>query len=113
MRWIRAKFGGLVMYGLIAALVAGGLGWVTREAIQLEEDKWKERAESAHKLEIHLALAPRWPHRPFLTREEDRPTTTSARLRPLRWPCSTGKSYASGTVLETVAAGRRRVAPTG
>lgn len=98
----RDKFGGLLVYGLIAVLVAGGLGWVTREALQLEEEKWQERAESAQKLEIHLALW-RLDSRiaPFLTREEDRPYNHfSAVYAPSLALQRTGKSYASGTVLE-------------
>jgi signal transduction histidine kinase len=100
--WLRGKCNGLLMYGLIAALVAGGLGWVTREALSLEEEKWQERAESAHKLEIHLALW-RLDSRiaPFLTREEDRPYNHfSAVYAPSLALQRSGKSYASGTVLE-------------
>ena len=39
MRLLRGKFGGFVAFLGIAALVAGGLGWVTREALSMEEER--------------------------------------------------------------------------
>jgi signal transduction histidine kinase len=100
--WFRGKFGGLALFGVIAALVAGGLAWVTVEALRLEEEKWRERAEAANKLQVHLAL---WNLdsriAPFLTREEDRPYNHfSAVYAPSLALQPTGKNYASGTVLE-------------
>ncbi len=34
--WLRARFWGLLVYAVIAALVVGGLGWVTAAALRLE-----------------------------------------------------------------------------
>jgi len=39
MTFFRGKFGSFVAFLGIAALVAGGLGWVTREALQMEEER--------------------------------------------------------------------------
>jgi hypothetical protein len=54
--WFRGKRGGLISFLAIAALVAGGLGWVTAAALRLE---W-EQQEAALRLEqeqrLRLAL---------------------------------------------------------
>ncbi len=44
--WLRSKWGGLAAFLVIAALVAGGLGWVTRAALRLEQEQLEFRAEA-------------------------------------------------------------------
>lgn len=45
MTLIRGKFGWVVGFFIIALLVVGGLGWVTREALQMEEERHLASAE--------------------------------------------------------------------
>ncbi len=44
--WLRGKRGGLAGFLVIAGLVAGGLGWVTRAAVRLEREQLESRAEA-------------------------------------------------------------------
>src|SRR5437762_878864 len=72
--WFRGKRGGLVAFLAISALVAGGLGWVTWAALDLEH----EQLESQHQAEINdkIRLAMwRLDSRvsPLLAREDARP----------------------------------------
>lgn len=102
MKWLRGKSAGLLGFALIAALVAGGLGWVTREALQLEQEKWQERADAADKMQIQVALW-RLDSRiaPFIAREDSRPYNHfSAVYAPSVALQRSGKAYDSGSVLE-------------
>ncbi len=47
--WLRGKPAGLVIYLIIAALVIGGLGWVTVAALRLEKQQWAAQAELEQK----------------------------------------------------------------
>lgn len=55
-RWLRGKSGGLLAFLLIAALVVGGLGWVTAATLRLEEEQAAARAEAATHEQLRLAL---------------------------------------------------------
>jgi signal transduction histidine kinase len=46
--WLRDKPRGFVAFLGIAALVIGGLGWVTAEALRLEWEQWQARTEAEH-----------------------------------------------------------------
>ncbi len=47
-RWLRGKPGGLAAYLIIAALVAGGLGWATHAALCLEREQRGQAAQLDH-----------------------------------------------------------------
>ncbi len=83
-RWLRGAPGGLVAFGLIAALVAGGLGWATAAALRLEEEQRQARAEAERDAKVRLALR-RLDGRisPLLAQEDSRPYNDySALFRP-------------------------------
>ncbi len=44
--WLRGKRGGALIFVLITALVAGGLGWVTAAALRLEREQVEARTEA-------------------------------------------------------------------
>lgn len=72
--WLRGKRGGSLAFLLIAALVAGGLGWVTAAALSLEERQLKAAAESELNAQLQLALSLLDSRvRPALMREDTRP----------------------------------------
>lgn len=96
MRLLHGKLGGLVAFLGIAALVIGGLGWVTREALSMEEERrvsaiareqeklqkeqnerWSERTRQAQverAEKMHLALMTLDSRlTPALAREDSRP----------------------------------------
>ena len=50
--WVRGKLLGVLVFAAVAALVAGGLGWVTLTALHLERDQLAARAEA----DVRLAL---------------------------------------------------------
>lgn len=54
--WLRGKRGGFIAFVIISALVAGGLGWVTRAALQLESEQLAARAQ-AEEVDDPLKLA--------------------------------------------------------
>jgi signal transduction histidine kinase len=75
--WLRGKRGGLVGFLAIAALVLGGLGWVTDAVLRLEEEKiQKDKARAAAERLARLRLA-LWRLDSFilpdLSREDSRP----------------------------------------
>jgi signal transduction histidine kinase len=47
-RWLRGKIGGFLALLVIAGLVVGGLGWVTVQALRLEEQQRTALAEKEH-----------------------------------------------------------------
>jgi signal transduction histidine kinase len=53
---LRGKRGGLAAFLLIAALLAGGLGWATRAALQLESEQRSLRAAAERGDRLRLAL---------------------------------------------------------
>jgi signal transduction histidine kinase len=73
-RIFRGKFGGLVVFFLVAGLVAGGLGWATAAALRLEREQAQARADAEHTQKLHVALW-RLDGRvaPALTLEDNRP----------------------------------------
>src|SRR6516165_9743525 len=72
--WLRGKRGGLLAYGLIATLVAGGLGWATAAALRLEREQLAARAEGDRAGLLRVALW-RLDSRvsPLLARDDHRP----------------------------------------
>jgi signal transduction histidine kinase len=73
-RWFGGKWGGLAAFLIIAALVAGGLGWATRAALQLESEQLEQSARAERSDRLRLALW-RLDSRmtAILAREESRP----------------------------------------
>ena len=73
-RWLRGAPAGLAAFLLIAALVAGGLGWATAAALRLEREQLQARAEAELAAKVRLAL---WQLdsrlSPLLAREDSRP----------------------------------------
>jgi signal transduction histidine kinase len=72
--WPRGKWGGLLGFLVIAALVAGGLGWATAAVLRLENEQRTARAEAEQLGQLRLAL---WQLDSFilpdLSREDSRP----------------------------------------
>src|SRR5260370_39994975 len=54
--WLGGKVGGLAAFVMIAALVAGGLGWATAAALRLEREQLAQRAEAEHAAQLRVAL---------------------------------------------------------
>jgi signal transduction histidine kinase len=54
--WLRGKCGGLVGFLLIAAMVTGGLGWVTAAVLRLEREQRAARGETELVGRLRLAL---------------------------------------------------------
>jgi signal transduction histidine kinase len=50
--WLRGKPGGLATFAVTAALVAGGLGWVTQAALRLEGEQADARARADHETRL-------------------------------------------------------------
>ncbi len=55
-RFFRGKLGALGMFLLVATLVAGGLGWVTADALRLELEQQQARADAEITQKLHVAL---------------------------------------------------------
>src|SRR5690348_16163482 len=72
--WFRGKLGGLMAFVAIAALVVGGLGWVTSAALRLEAEQREARSQADVDDKLRLALW-RLDSRisPVLAREDARP----------------------------------------
>jgi signal transduction histidine kinase len=72
--WLRGKSGGMVGFAAISVLVAGGLGWATRAALQLEREQAAQQATAEHAERLRLAM---WRLdsriRAILAREDARP----------------------------------------
>jgi signal transduction histidine kinase len=100
--WLRGKRKGLIAFVLIAALVAGGLGWATAAALRLEQQQVAARAEAELRDKMRLAL---W-HldsflAPILAREDSRPYDHySAVYAPSLALESQGTAWPPGAVLE-------------
>lgn len=79
-RWLQR----LCVFGLIAALVAGGLGWATAEALRMEADTREANSREKRTEQIRLALWAMDSHvAPLLAREDGRPY---AHFTPLHAP---------------------------
>jgi signal transduction histidine kinase len=52
----RGKLGALVVFFLVAGLVAGGLGWATASALRLEREQIQDRADAEYTQRLHVAL---------------------------------------------------------
>src|SRR5215510_15768175 len=72
--WLRGKRGGLIAFLAIAALVAGGLGWMTAAVLRLEREQLESQARSEQDDQLRLAM---WKLEarvaPALTLEDNRP----------------------------------------
>jgi signal transduction histidine kinase len=93
---------GLLAFGAIVLLVSGGLGWVTAEALRLEQEHRHARAqeELASRLQLALSLLDSRV-RPTLAKEDSRPYNHySALFVPSQAFARTGKPWASGEVVE-------------
>jgi signal transduction histidine kinase len=100
--WLRGKPAGLLSFVFIAALVAGGLGWATSEALRLEGEQLAQRAEAERANKLRLALW-RLDSRiaPILAREDSRPFNHYSAIYPLPLALNnTAACWPSGTVLE-------------
>jgi signal transduction histidine kinase len=100
--WLRGKAAGLLVFTLIAALVVGGLGWVTRVALRLEHEHLEEQAQVELQGQLQLALSLLDSRvRPLLAREDSRPYNHySAIYAPTVAFTNDGSACASGTMLE-------------
>ncbi len=100
--WLRGKPAGFIGFVMIAALVAGGLGWATAAALRLESEQLAQRAESERANLLRLALW-RLDSRvsPLLAREDSRPFNHYSAVYPLPLALDNkGACCPSGTVLE-------------
>jgi signal transduction histidine kinase len=72
--WFRGKRGGLVAFLAISALVAGGLGWATAAALNLEREQIESQRQAEINDKLRLAMW-RLDSRvsPLLAREDTRP----------------------------------------
>jgi signal transduction histidine kinase len=102
MRWLRGKRGGLIAFLAIAALVAGGLGWVTVAALDLEREQLEARAETELHAKLRLALWRLDSYMiPELSREASRPFAHySAIYVPMPAFSRQGKPLSPGSCLE-------------
>lgn len=101
-RWLRGQRGGAAAFAVIAALVAGGLGWVTAAALRLEREQLeaRSRAEQQARLQLALSLLDS-AVRPALAREDGRPYNHYSALYPTSQALdNTGRPLAPGAVFE-------------
>jgi signal transduction histidine kinase len=101
-KWLRGKRGGFIAFVAITALVAGGLGWVTGAALELEHEQLAARAKSELDERLRLAL---WRLDSFmipeLAREASRPFAHySALYVPFPTMDQTGRRLPPGVFLE-------------
>jgi len=100
--WLRGKPSGFLGFLMIAALVAGGLGWATAAALGLEREQLDQRAESERANQLRVALW-RLDSRisPLLAREDSRPFNHYSAVYPLPLALNNkGFCCSPGTVLE-------------
>jgi signal transduction histidine kinase len=100
--WVRGKGVGLVVFAVVAALVAGGLGWATAAALRLEREQLEARAEADRSGKLRLAL---WRLDalvgPDLARENGRPYNHySAVFAPALALRNDGRPWPPGAALE-------------
>jgi signal transduction histidine kinase len=100
--WLRGQRGGAAAFVAIAALVAGGLGWVTAAALRLEHEQLEAtaRAEQQARLQLALSLLDS-AVRTDLAREDGRPYNHYSALYATSLALdNAGKPFAPGTVQE-------------
>jgi signal transduction histidine kinase len=101
-RWLGGKWGGLAAFAIIAALVAGGLGWATRAALRLEHEQVAQAARDERSERLRLALW-RLDSRmtAILAREESRPFNhySAVFAAPIAYD-TMGRALPPGTVVE-------------
>jgi two-component sensor histidine kinase len=102
--WLRGKRGGLLTCGLIAVLVAGGLGWATAAALRLEREQQAAQVDNERAAQLRVALW-RLDSRvsPLVAREDHRPFNhySTVYAPPLMFHNYLGNSVcAYGSVLE-------------
>jgi signal transduction histidine kinase len=100
--WFRGKKGGALAFSAIALLVAGGLGWVTAAALQLEHERAQTRAQAECAENLRTAL---WRMDGLvsstLAQEDNRPYNHfSAIFAPFSALNPAGAACDPGTVLE-------------
>src|SRR5437016_4073980 len=100
--WFRGKKGGALAFVAISLLVAGGLGWVTYTALQLEQERAQSRAQAERMENLRPAL---WRMDGFvssvLAQEDSRPYSHfSAIFAPTSALNPAGYACDPGTVLE-------------
>jgi signal transduction histidine kinase len=100
--WFRGQGGGFLGFLSVLALVAGGLGWVTSAALNLEAEQFAVRAESERYNKLRVAL---WRMdslvAPALAKEDSRPYNHySAVFAPAQALRSDGQLWPAGAVLE-------------
>lgn len=101
--WLRGKVGGLAAFVVIAALVAGGLGWATAAALRLEREQLQQRAEAEQAHRLLLAL---WRLdglvSPELAREDSRPFNhySAVFAPPVALKAGLNDSWPAGAVME-------------
>jgi signal transduction histidine kinase len=101
--WFRGKRGGLAAFVLIAALVAGGLGWATAAALRLEQEQLDQRALAEQQAKVRLAL---WRLdslvSPHLSREDNRPFNhySAVFAPPLAFKSGINGCWSAGSVVE-------------
>jgi signal transduction histidine kinase len=100
--WPGGKAGGLLAFVLIAALLAGGLGWATAVALRLEREQLAERAAAVRAVRLRLALGRLDGEvAPLLAREDARPFNHYSTLFPPALALTAGGApVAPGSVLE-------------
>lgn len=99
---LRGKPAGLLSFLVIAALVAGGLGWATAAALRLENEQVTQRCEMDRANQLRVALwrldSRIWP---LLAREDSRPFHHYSAIAPVPLALNnSGTRCAAGTVLE-------------
>jgi signal transduction histidine kinase len=101
-RWLRGLRGGAAAFVAIAALVAGGLGWVTAAALRLEREQLEARAAAERQAQLQLALSLLDSAvRPALAREDGRPYHHYSALSALSQALdAAGRPLLPGAVLE-------------
>jgi signal transduction histidine kinase len=100
--WFRGTRGGLAAFLAIAALVAGGLGWVTVAALRLEREQFEDRARADQDDKLRLAMS-LLENRvsPTLAREDARPYSHYSAISATSLALvKRGENWQAGTVLE-------------
>jgi signal transduction histidine kinase len=101
-RWLGGTWGGLAAFAIIAALVGGGLGWVTRAALKLEREQLEQAVRDDRSERLRLALW-RLDSRmtAILAREESRPFNhySAVFAAPVAYD-NAGRALLPGTVVE-------------
>jgi hypothetical protein len=100
--WRSGRTGGVLVFLLIAGLVAGGLGWATAAALRLEAEQTGARAEAVEAIRLRLALGRLdGALAPILAREDARPFNHYSAVYPLPLALtSSGAPAPTGAFLE-------------